>query len=252
MNILGIDTSSKKANVCIKTNNITLDKWIENEITHSEKLLPLIDNTFKEANITINDIDYLACTTGPGSFTGIRIGLSTIKAFAKVINKPIFAISSMDVLAYTHNEDTSNFCISVIDAKNSRIYYSVYKTDKILINNRSITFLERISDYANDTIDIALDNISNVLQNNNLSQNSSIKIIGDCLSIYEDILNNKFKNSCQQIHMYEEGISGLALVEMLENYRYLDYFEDFKKDYLTLDALYVRPSQAERAKSNEV
>ena len=125
MNILGIDTSTKKANVCIKKDKLIVDKNINNEITHSEKLLPLLDECLKESNCKLQDIDYLATSIGPGSFTGIRIGIATIKAIAKVLEVPIFAVPSLDMLAYTDKDDDANYAISIMDAKNNRIYYGV-------------------------------------------------------------------------------------------------------------------------------
>ena len=85
MRILAIDTSSKICSVCIlEDNQLIIEKHNNDEKTHSQKLMPLIDMTFKESNLCLNDIDLLACCQGPGSFTGIRIGISTVKAFADV------------------------------------------------------------------------------------------------------------------------------------------------------------------------
>ena len=246
MNILGIDTSTKKANVCIKKDDTILDKSINNEITHSEKLLPLIDKTLNEADISLKDIDYLACSIGPGSFTGIRIGLATIKAFAKVINKPIFAVSSLDILAYANYKNLSDYVISIMDAKNSRIYYSVYK----VMEDNNLKYLKRLSEYQNDIIDTALENIANILKKE--GSISSIQIIGDCAKAYETSFNSSLNCICDTISFKDEELSGKSLVNMLNNYMLLNISNNYTKDYLTLDAIYVRPSQAERAKKNEL
>lgn len=248
MNILGIDTSTKKANVCIKKDTTVLDRSIDNEITHSEKLLPLVDKTLKEANISLNDIDHLACSIGPGSFTGIRIGLATVKAFAKVISKPIFAVSSLDILAYTNNDD-SDYVISIMDAKNSRIYYCLYK---ITYTSENAPLLEKITDYKNDVIDVATKNICETLSKEKISKSSKIRIAGDCVDIYDTVFKEYLTPFFENIQMYTENLSGKVLVNMLENYIKSDNISTYKKDYLTLDALYVRPSQAERAKANEL
>lgn len=246
MNILGIDTSTKKANVCIKKDTTIFDKSINNEITHSEKLLPLVDESLKEANIKLNEINYLACSIGPGSFTGIRIGLSTVKAFAKVINVPIFAVSSLDVLAYTNIDDSSNYIISIMDAKNFRIYYAVYK----VINKGDLKYLQRLSEYKNDVIDNATADILNTLKNEN--DVNSIKIVGDCASNYENTFKSALSSICETFKIYNEDLSGKVLVNMLNDYITLGIDKNYQKDYLTLDALYVRPSQAERAKKDEL
>ena len=90
MNILAIDTTTKKASVALKVQDKIIIKEIDNEITHSEKLLPLLDSVLKEANLMLKDIDLFVCVQGPGSFTGLRIGIATIKALAKVTQKPIY------------------------------------------------------------------------------------------------------------------------------------------------------------------
>ena len=75
------------------------EKHINDSKTHSEKLMPLIDEILKTNNVTLNDIDLFACGVGPGSFTGVRIGVSTIKAFVDSSNKPCVAVSSFESLA---------------------------------------------------------------------------------------------------------------------------------------------------------
>ena len=100
MNILGIDTTTKSASCSVLYDNKYYTNSISNEVTHSEKLLPIIDETLKSASITLDNIDTFATINGPGSFTGIRIGLATIKAFAQVKGIDIFSISSIDLISY--------------------------------------------------------------------------------------------------------------------------------------------------------
>ena len=125
MIVLAISTSSNicsvallNENKCIKELNITDTK------THSENLMPLIDRVFKETGLTLNDINLLACDIGPGSFTGIRIGISTIKAFAEFKNIPIIPVSSLEALAY--NVKTKKNICSLIDARNNQVYCGVF------------------------------------------------------------------------------------------------------------------------------
>lgn len=250
MNILAIDTSTKKANVCLEYNNKVIDKCIDNEITHSEKLLPLIDEVLSSENTSLKEIDYLACSAGPGSFTGIRIGIATVKAFAKALNIPVFNVSSLDILAYTNT--SSDYAISIMDAKNSRIYYSVYKINKQICNNMEIPYLEKISDYSNDTIDVALEKIQTILSNVNLSNSQSLNIIGDCVDNYKELFLNSLNNYSSNINIYSCDLSASTLINMLKNYITLSIEKNYTQDYLTLDAIYVRPSQAERAKNNEL
>ena len=89
MKILSIDTSSSICSVAILEDNKLIKEISNNDSnTHSVKLMPQIEQILKETNLSLSDIDLLACDKGPGSFTGIRIGISTVKAFNDVTNIP--------------------------------------------------------------------------------------------------------------------------------------------------------------------
>ena len=156
MKILGIDTSSKRCTVCIlEDNNVIIELHSDDEKTHSQTLMPLIDEMFKKTDLSLKDIDMLACCVGPGSFTGVRIGISTAKAFADVYNFKTFGVSSLEGLAYNIKEEisllhtssaaktgsspeNSKDCkdytsqsisliiCSLIDAKNENVYYGLF------------------------------------------------------------------------------------------------------------------------------
>ena len=101
MKILSIDTSSKICGVTISDNEkILIHLHNDDERTHSVKLMPMIDKALKDTNLKLDDISLLAVCIGPGSFTGVRIGIATIKAFADVKNIPVVGISSLESLAY--------------------------------------------------------------------------------------------------------------------------------------------------------
>ena len=132
MKILAIDTSSNIATVALlEDDKLIQEKHINDSKTHSEKLMPLIDEILKANKVTLDDIDLFACGVGPGSFTGVRIGVSTIKAFVDTTNKPCVPVSSFESLAcsalreYYRKEDFKEVCI-LIDAKNDSCYYGSY------------------------------------------------------------------------------------------------------------------------------
>ena len=102
MKILAITTSSNNCSVAIlEENSIIKELNIQNTKTHSETLMPLLKELLKQSNLSLDDIDYLACDIGPGSFTGIRIGVSTIKAISQIKNIPICPVSSLEGLAHS-------------------------------------------------------------------------------------------------------------------------------------------------------
>lgn len=121
MKVLSIETSGQICAVALtEDKNLIKELIIEDENTHSVKLMPLIDNLLKETNIKLSDIDLFSCDIGPGSFTGIRIGVSTIKAFIDVTNKKAVGITSLETLARNVEED--GLICALIDAKNDNVY----------------------------------------------------------------------------------------------------------------------------------
>lgn len=239
MNILGIDTTTKSASCTILKENEYYTKEVTNEITHSEKLLPIIHETLKEENLTLDDIDMFATINGPGSFTGIRIGLATIKAFAQVKEIDIFSISSIDLMSYVaakkelNSSNKKNVSVlSLIDARNNRVYYR--------LNNVSLD--ENGKYEITSSMDVENDLIDEVLKNNTILSSSSLIICGDCVEKY----NEKFEalKIAQKLSFYP------TTEDLIDCYLHLKNAKDYMYNAYTLDALYARPSQAERVSNN--
>ena len=93
---------------------------------HSETLFPLLNELKEENNINFSDLDALACVIGPGSFTGIRIGMSVVKGFALALNKPIIAINSLELLAYNRIDSAKNPICAVINAGAGLVYHQTF------------------------------------------------------------------------------------------------------------------------------
>ena len=126
MKVLAIDTSSKLCSVAIlEDTNLIKKLELDNGLTHSETLMPLVQQLLQECNLTLKDIDLLGSDIGPGSFTGIRIGVATCKAFSDSINIPCVGISSLEVLAYNIEKD--GIICSTIDCKNDNCYFALYE-----------------------------------------------------------------------------------------------------------------------------
>lgn len=145
MIILSIDSSTDVATAAIANDEkIIAEFTLNNKKTHSQTLMPLIENMFSLAQMDIKDIDYIACTNGPGSFTGLRIGVCIAKGLAHGLNKPIVEVPTLDALAYNVFE-YNNLIVPLIDARHNRAYYSFYKRNG---NN-----LERLCDYSTDEVE---------------------------------------------------------------------------------------------------
>lgn len=245
MNILAVDTTSKKASIAllISKENKMFEKHIDNEITHSEKLMPLIDSSLIESNIKLKDIDLFSCVLGPGSFTGIRIGISTIKAFAKVFNKKIFGIDSLELLAYNvdiDNIDDNEIILSILNSRSGRVYYNLYKK----VSKTNITYLKPLINTSNSNIDEMLEHLKKILD----SKENKISIVFSSFEKdSEDVRNisNQLKINIKEIIFSKDNISLiLKLIPKLKENKKL--FNNYLYDYLSLDAIYVNKSSAER------
>ena len=182
MKNLAVDTSSKICAVAIlednnKIDEISLDNWK----THSENLMPMIEKAFKQTNLTLNDINLIICDKGPGSFTGIRIGIATAKAFhdSKSIN--YIGIDSLQSLAYNvkqeYGSNFSGIVCSIIDCKNQNCYFALYQ----FTNGICTTLISPSADTVEHSLEL-------------LKDYSNILFIGDGATMYSDIIKNKLSD----------------------------------------------------------
>ena len=135
MNILALDTSGSAASVAILRDSVLVSEYmINNKKTHSQTILPMIEEVMTRCEMSMNDIDYIAVSAGPGSYTGLRIGISTAKGLAMggipedndLAGKPCVAVSTLQALAYSVCESEGVYVCPVMDAKNNRIYTALY------------------------------------------------------------------------------------------------------------------------------
>ncbi|MDY6064819.1 MAG: tRNA (adenosine(37)-N6)-threonylcarbamoyltransferase complex dimerization subunit type 1 TsaB [Finegoldia sp.] len=128
MKILAIDTSSMISSCSIMEDGLVIGDYnVNQKKTHSESLLVMIDQLLDQLDMKISEIDLYAVCEGPGSFTGLRIGMTVAKTFAQVFDKPIVGVSSLAALANVINTDKK--IIPLLDARGGRVYYSVFKND---------------------------------------------------------------------------------------------------------------------------
>jgi tRNA threonylcarbamoyladenosine biosynthesis protein TsaB len=136
VNILGIDTTTNR--LCLGL--YAQGKFYEYSLNTGRKLsallVPAIRQVLAGAGVKITDIDYFACGLGPGSFTGMRIGLATIKALSIVKNKPVVGISTLDILA-RNAQVKDRLIVPVLDARRSLVYCSAYKYEQGLLKRKS-------------------------------------------------------------------------------------------------------------------
>jgi tRNA threonylcarbamoyladenosine biosynthesis protein TsaB len=127
MKILAVDTATKSCSVAIiEAGSVCAELTTLKEQTHSKHLMELIHNALGISGFGAADIDGLAVTIGPGSFTGLRIGVSTIKGLAHALDKPVAGISSLDVLAW-QCADRSYLICPLLDARKGEVYSATYR-----------------------------------------------------------------------------------------------------------------------------
>ncbi len=201
MKILSIDTSSDICGVSIlENNNLIYNFDISTGRTHSENLMPMIVKGFENLNISLNDINLLVCDIGPGSFTGIRIGVATVKAFSDSLDIPCIGISSLESLAY--NVSNSKIVFSILDCKNDNCYFALYE------NNNG--YYENLIEPQAETIESAITILKDYAKDN--FENEEITFVGDGVEVFEKQIKENFENikisTSNKLNSFNLGICG--------------------------------------------
>ena len=127
MKILGIDTSSSSLSVAVMDDDLLKGEFtLNHKLTHSEQMMPLLDSLLSNLELKMSDIDLIGVSVGPGSFTGIRIGVAAANAMAMALDIPVVGISSLEAMAYTAGE-TAYTIVSTFDAQRDRFYFNAYR-----------------------------------------------------------------------------------------------------------------------------
>ncbi len=127
MKVLALDTSTQTASVALFDDRVMIaETCINHHKTHSQKLMPILQNLMNSVEWKVKDVNLIAVAVGPGSFTGIRIGISVAKALAQPFNIPIFPVSSLEGMCYSFN-NFDGFLCPMFDARRTQVYAGVYK-----------------------------------------------------------------------------------------------------------------------------
>ncbi|MCM2303027.1 MAG: tRNA (adenosine(37)-N6)-threonylcarbamoyltransferase complex dimerization subunit type 1 TsaB [Flavobacteriaceae bacterium] len=144
--ILNIETASKNCSVSISKNGniIALKEFNEGGYTHAENLHPFIEAVLKASNLKINNIDAVAVSKGPGSYTGLRIGVSAAKGICFAIDKPLISVDTLKVLASQLNIE-NGLIIPMLDARRLEVYSSIFDKHHQEIRNTEAEILNKDS-----------------------------------------------------------------------------------------------------------
>lgn len=149
MNILAIDTSTMISSVTIANEDeIIGDFNVNQQKTHSESLVPMIEELLKLLGMEIRDIDTFVISKGPGSFTGLRIGMTVAKTLAQVYDKKLIPVSTLKALA--NNSSSNRLKVPMIDARGNRIYGAVFDENFNELIKEDLYTIEDFSKKVND------------------------------------------------------------------------------------------------------
>lgn len=225
MKVLGIDTATESATCAVIDDNKLLGEITFNhKKQHSVIIMPMIDMILKDLQIDINDIDGFAISKGPGSFTGLRIGIANIKGLCQALNKPFVGISSLDALAYNMAYSEGIIC-PILDALRENVYTAQYKFENCK--------LTKTSDYSIEAVYELIEKLND--------QDQKVHFIGDGTYKYREKLEKGLVNAdFAPIHMNLVKASTIAELGMAI------LKDGYKEDIYSFAPIYLRKSQAER------
>lgn len=226
MKVLAVDTSTMVAGVAIMEDNKLLGEYLLNhKKTHSQKLMPMLDNIMKELELKPTDIDLYAASTGPGSFTGLRIGVTTIKSIAYGAKKPVIGIPTLDALAFNIPLSEALIC-PIIDARNNQVYTSIYKWEK----DTQVKLTEYLGIPVTELVQLIK------------GKNQKVIFTGDGVEMHRDFFKNELGENC-------DFAPGSLQLQRASSVAYLALEragEEGVESSFDLVPFYLRKSQAER------
>jgi len=159
MKILAMDTSSVNATVAVCDENRILGEYtVSNERAHSQIIMPMLESLLNHCSLTIKDIDVFAVALGPGSFTGLRIGISAMKTLAQSLSKPIIGVSSLDEVASSFF-GTDKIVCPIFDARRNEVYNALYSNGNKFVSERVVDFDELLIELSQKQVVFAGDAI---------------------------------------------------------------------------------------------
>lgn len=231
MRILGLDSSGLVASVAlVEDDNMLAEYTVNYKKTHSQTLLPMLDEIAKMIDLDMNTIDAIAIAGGPGSFTGLRIGSATAKGLGLALNKPLIQVPTVDGLAYNLWGCREVVC-PLMDARRNQTYTGLYEFD-----NNEMHILEK-------QCAVGIDEILNKI--NQLDR--AVTFLGDGVPVFKGYIeeNCKVPYSFAPAHMNKQragAVAALGVVYYREGK--VQTAEEHRPDYLRL-------SQAERERMEQ-
>ncbi len=229
MKILGLDSSGIVASVAIVEDDVLIAEYTVNyKKTHSQTLLPMLDEIAKMTELDLNSIDAIVVAAGPGSFTGLRIGSATAKGLGLALKKPLIAIPTVEGLAY-NLYDISGLICPIMDARRKQVYTGIYRfTDhqlKVVEDQMAVpmeTVIEKLNQYG-----------------------EAVTFLGDGVSVFHELIAEKMTvpYSFAPAHVNKQRAAAVAALGEI-------YYRQGKTETAMEHVPdYLRVSQAERERA---
>ena len=226
MKILGLDSSGIVASVAVVEDDILVAEYTVNyKKTHSQTLLPMLDEIAKMTELDLNTIDAIAVAAGPGSFTGLRIGSATAKGLGLALKKPLIAVPTVEGLAY-NLYDTDGLICPIMDARRRQVYTGIYRFEE----HRLVT--------VEDQMAVPMEEMISKLN----EYQQPVTFLGDGVPVFVDMIAETLKvpYSFAPAHVNKQRAAAVAALGLI-----------YYKEGRTQTAMehipdYLRVSQAER------
>ncbi|RQD73395.1 MAG: tRNA (adenosine(37)-N6)-threonylcarbamoyltransferase complex dimerization subunit type 1 TsaB [Candidatus Syntrophonatronum acetioxidans] len=229
MLVLGIDTATLVCSVALADYDRIIGEYSLNiKKTHSQRLMPLIDNLMRDSHLDREALEGIAVTSGPGSFTGIRIGVATARGLAQGLRLPLVGVPTLDILAAQFPYARGIIC-PLLDARRQEVYACLYQFsgDK----------MERLTSYMAAPLVEILDLLKE-------KPGERVIFLGDALERYGDIIKERLGERASWAPP-PLRINRGALVAQLGREKIVEGEKDYLESYKNLEPLYLRRSQAE-------
>lgn len=229
MKILSLDSSGIVASVAVVEDDTLLAEYTVNyKKTHSQTLLPMLDEVVKMTELDLGTIDAIAVAAGPGSFTGLRIGSATAKGLGLALDKPLIAVPTVEALAY-NLYDVKGLVCPIMDARRSQVYTGIYRFEK-----HALTVVE-------DQMAVAVTELLERL--NELGE--PVTFLGDGVTVFRDVIARTLKipYSFAPAHVNKQRAAAVASLGMVY------YKEGRVENARDHSPEYLRVSQAERERA---
>jgi tRNA threonylcarbamoyladenosine biosynthesis protein TsaB len=226
MKILAIESSSLVASAAIVEDDIMVAEYTMNyKKTHSQTLLPMIDEMCRMTEYDLENIDAIAVSAGPGSFTGLRIGSATAKGLGLALKKPLIHVPTVEAMAYNFF-DTDKYIVPIMDARRRQVYTGIYTNHegKVgIIMEQCLTTIDKLIEKINE-------------------QNQAVIFLGDGVPVFREEIEKELTVpvlfASAQMNRQKAG----AVAELAKK-----YFAEGRIETAAEHAPdYLRPSQAER------